>query len=254
MKVDETKPIERSPPVRHRPQPGELPDRTGKDGTGDRPDSRDTAAADEAVDIAAFHGLNQDDLTEKARIAMMELITEIGELRQELARNRKRIAYLSNLADHDDLSTALNRRAFLRELSHAQVLARDYGAVNALLFVTVENLKEINEGYGHQAGDEMIEHVAAVMLRQLGKADVVGRLGGAEFAVVLVGHDTGRARDTADRLKKYVEGQPLMDGGTEVPAVVGVSVHGLDPDEDAEDALMARERDEAGEDSPPQQA
>jgi diguanylate cyclase (GGDEF)-like protein len=254
MKVDETKPIERSPPVRHRPQPGELPDRTGTDGTGDRPDSRDTAAADEAVDIAAFHGLNQDDLTEKARIAMMELITEIGELRQELARNRKRIAYLSNLADHDDLSTALNRRAFLRELSHAQVLARDYGAVNALLFVTVENLKEINEGYGHQAGDEMIEHVAAVMLRHLGKADVVGRLGGAEFAVVLVGHDTGRARDTADRLKKYVEGQPLMDGGTEVPAVVGVSVHGLDPDEDAEDALMARERDEAGEDSPPQQA
>ncbi len=171
-----------------------------------------------------------------------------------MARNRKRIAYLSNLADHDDLSTALNRRAFLRELSHAQVLARDYGAVNALLFVTVENLKEINERYGHQAGDEMIEHVAAVMLRHLGKADVVGRLGGAEFAVVLVGHDTGRARDTADRLKKYVEGQPLMDGGTEVPAVVGVSVHGLDPDEDAEDALMARERDEAGEDSPPQQA
>ncbi|MEL0112785.1 MAG: GGDEF domain-containing protein, partial [Rickettsiales bacterium] len=224
------------------------------DGTGDRPDSRDTAAADEAVDIAAFHGLNQDDLTEKARIAMMELITEIGELRQELARNRKRIAYLSNLADHDDLSTALNRRAFLRELSHAQVLARDYGAVNALLFVTVENLKEINEGYGHQAGDEMIEHVAAVMLRHLGKADVVGRLGGAEFAVVLVGHDTGRAHDTADGLKKYIEGQPLMDGGIEVPAVVGVSVHGLDPDEDAEDALMARERDEAGEDSPPQQA
>jgi diguanylate cyclase (GGDEF)-like protein len=254
MKVDETKPIERSPPVRHRPQPGELPDRTAQSGADERPDSRDADAADEAVDIAAFHGLNQDDLTEKARIAMMELIAEIGELRQELARNRKRIAYLSNLADHDDLSTALNRRAFLRELSHAQVLARDYGAVNALLFVTVENLKEINERYGHQAGDEMIEHVAAVMLRHLGKADVVGRLGGAEFAVVLVGHDTGRAHDTADGLKKYVEGQPLMDGGIEVPAVVGVSVHGLDPDEDAEDALMARERDEAGEDSPPQQA
>ena len=254
MKVDETKPIERSPPVRHRPQPGELPDRTAQGGADEGPDSRDADAADEAVDIAAFHGLNQDDLTEKARIAMKELIAEIGELRQELARNRKRIAYLSNLADHDDLSTALNRRAFLRELSHAQVLARDYGAVNALLFVTVENLKEINERYGHQAGDEMIEHVAAVMLRHLGKADVVGRLGGAEFAVVLVGHDTGRAHDTADGLKKYVEGQPLMDGGIEVPAVVGVSVHGLDPDEDAEDALMARERDEAGEDSPPQRA
>ncbi len=84
---------------------------------------------------------------------MMTLIAEIGQLRQELNRGRKRIAYLSNLADHDDLSTVLNRRAFLREPGHAQVLAREYGALNTLLFVTIRNLGDVNEEFGHAARD-----------------------------------------------------------------------------------------------------
>ena len=88
----------------------------------------------EAIDTETFHGLTPEDLTLNARIAMMQLMEEIGQLRQEISRNRKRIAYLSNLADHDELSTALNRRAFLRELGHAQILAREYGALNTLLF------------------------------------------------------------------------------------------------------------------------
>ena len=52
---------------------------------------------------------------------MMQLIEEIGRLRQELTRQRKRIAFLSNRANHDELSTAPNRRDFMRELAHARV-------------------------------------------------------------------------------------------------------------------------------------
>ena len=138
------------------------------------------------VDIAAFHGFDQDDLTEKARIAMMQLIKEIKQLSQELTRQRKRIAFLSNLANHDELSTAPNRRDFMqRGLAHAQILAREHGAENALLFVSIENLKDINDRHGHAVGDAMVEHLADVMLHHLGKADVVGRLG-AEFAIVLL--------------------------------------------------------------------
>ena len=91
----------------------------------------------EPVDITAFHGLDQDDLTEKVRIAVMQLIEEIGQLRQELTCQRKRIAFLSNLADHDDLSTALNQRVYAPS-SRAQILARKHGAENALLFVSIE--------------------------------------------------------------------------------------------------------------------
>ena len=109
---------------------------------------------------------------------MMQLIEEIGRLRQELKRQRKRIAFLSNLANHDELSTAPNRRDFMRELAHAQILAREHEAENALLFVCTDNFKDIKGRHGHAVGDAMVEHSAGVMLHHLGKADVIGRLGG----------------------------------------------------------------------------
>lgn len=171
---------------------------------------------------------------------MMRLIEEIGQLRQELTRQRKRIA---NLTDHDELSTAVNRRAFMRELAHAQILAREHGAENALLFVTIDNLKDINDHYGHAVGDTMVEHSADVMLHHLGKADVVGRSGGAEFAIVLVDAGEAEAAEKAVWLGKLLMNQPLIQGELEVPQVVSIAAHPLDPAEKPEAALATSDRD-----------
>ena len=66
----------------------------------------------------------------------------------------------------------------MRELAHAQILARELGAENALLFVSIDNLKDIIDCHGHAVGDAMVEHSADVMLHHFRKANVVGRLGG----------------------------------------------------------------------------
>jgi diguanylate cyclase (GGDEF)-like protein len=190
-----------------------------------------------AIDIESFHGLTPEDLTPNSRIAMMQLMEEIRQLHQELSRNRKHIAYLSNLVDHDKLSTVLNRHTFLRELGHAQILARKYGALNTLLFVTVRNLKGINEIHGHATGDAVVEHVSETLARNTGKTDVIGRLGSAEFAVVLVGSNVEKSGEKAVWIEKLLSSRPFVDSGMIIQLEADVVVHALEVDEEADEAL-----------------
>ena len=113
----------------------------------------------------------------------------------------------------------------------------------ALLFVSIENLKDINDRHGHAVGDAMVEHSADVMLYHLGKADVVGRLGGAEFAIVLVGAGEAVASEKAVWLGKLLMNQLLIQGGLEVPQVVSIAARPLDPTEEPEAALATSDRD-----------
>lgn len=244
MKIEETKPIEPVPPVGRKSQSVAASDRDSSSfgntiGYSDSDDVRE-----EAIDVESFHGLSEEDLTPTVRTAMLELITEIGQLRQELSISRKRVAYLSNLADHDDLSTVLNRRAFLRELSHAQILAREYGAANTLVFINIENLKSCNDQFGHAFGDAMVEFAGELLLGFLEKADVVGRLGGAEFAVVLVGTAGVSAMAKAEELRELLSNRPLIQTDVQVTLEVSIGVHPLARDEDVESALATIDRDQ----------
>ena len=243
MKVDELKPVERSSPVERKTRPTSDPAQKMPPRDSQTESEFTQNPEVEAIDIESFHGLTPEDLTPNAQIAMMQLMEEIGQLRQELSRNRKRIAYLSNLADHDELSTALNRRAFLRELGHAQILAREYGAPNTLLFVTVRNLKDINEIHGHAIGDAVVEHVAEKLVHHSDKADVIGRLGGAEFAVVLVGSNVDKSEERAVWVEKLLSNQPFIDGDMRIPLEADVAVHALEVDEEADAALAGDNRD-----------
>ena len=97
--------------------------------------------------------------------------------------------------------------------------------------------------HAHGAGDAMVEHSADVMLYHLGKADVVGRLGGAEFAIVLVGAGEAVASEKAVWLGKLLMNQLLIQGGLEVPQVVSIAARPLDPTEEPEAALAKSDRD-----------
>ena len=243
MKVDEMKPVERSSPVERKTRPTSDPAQKMPPRDSQTESEVTQNPEGEAIDIESFHGLTPEDLTPNARIAMMQLMEEIGQLRQELSRNRKSIAYLSNLADHDELSTALNRCAFLHELRHAQILARKYGALNTLLFGTVRNLKDINEIYGHAIGDAVVEHVAETLVHHTNKADVIGRLGGAEFAVVLVASNVDKSEERAVWVEKLLSNQPFIDGDMRIPLEADVAVHALEVDEEADATLAGDDRD-----------
>ena len=244
MKVDEPKPLQRTAPASRQTKavtPSEHSQRPDEELLPQIDDQEQEQA--ELPDISAFHDVGDEDLTPPARQAMMELVTEVAKLRQEITRNRRRITYLTELADQDSLAPVFNRRAFVRELAHAQFLVKEFQSDNTLVFLVVENLQAINHEHGHGAGDAAVEHAGDVILRQIGDSDVVGRLGGAEFAVVLIGEHGEAAETRARALAKAIENQKLHWHGVEIALEVGLALHPLDIEEDAGEALDSADRD-----------
>jgi diguanylate cyclase (GGDEF)-like protein len=119
------------------------------------------------------------------RASTMRLAAEVERLELELAAARNEIAELAARADTDPLTGVLNRRGFERELRRSLAYAKRYGTSAALLYVDLDRFKIINDQHGHGAGDAVLKAVTMVIGRQVRTSDVVARIGGDEFVVLL---------------------------------------------------------------------
>jgi diguanylate cyclase (GGDEF)-like protein len=120
-----------------------------------------------------------------ARSAVMRLAAEVDALAAELAAARARVAELEARVDIDPLTDILNRRGFERELTRSLAYVKRYGASAALLYVDLDDFKPVNDHYGHAAGDAVLKAITAALVRGVRASDVVARIGGDEFAVLL---------------------------------------------------------------------
>jgi len=93
---------------------------------------------------------------------------------------------LSRLAGEDPLTGLLNRRAFLNRFSEELLRVKRYNREIIFAMIDLDNLKEINDQHGHPAGDEVIVSFAKVLSTNLRKTDIIGRIGGDEFGVILL--------------------------------------------------------------------
>lgn len=118
---------------------------------------------------------------------------------------RKRLqAELERQAHHDYLTGLANRGHFMQRASLEVARARRYATPLSLLMMDIDNFKQINDAHGHQAGDDVLRILAATCRRTLREIDIVGRIGGEEFAVVLPEAGTGQAQEVAERLRKDI--------------------------------------------------
>ncbi len=116
---------------------------------------------------------------------------------------------LHKLATTDDLTGLYNRRQFM-ELAHREFSrAKRYNVSLSLIMFDVDNFKRINDQYGHSAGDEALQSLAKTSRESLRNFDILGRLGGEEFAVVLPECNEHTAMLVAERLRKAIEGQRI---------------------------------------------
>lgn len=123
----------------------------------------------------------------------------------DVSEQRRLTERLSYQASHDSLTRLLNRREF--EAQIAQLLAERGDQGGALLFVDLDQFKLINDTSGHRAGDELLVQLATLMRERLRPDDIIGRLGGDEFGVLLRGlRTTEGASHAAERLRRSVEG------------------------------------------------
>jgi len=133
---------------------------------------------------------------------------------------------LSWRAEHDPLTELLNRRGFFDKAEEITRKGQCYGRSMAIIQVDLDKFKNINDVYGHHVGDLALKHAADTMTSMLRKQDIIGRIGGEEFCIMLPNTVLSEAVAIAERIHTQFNRQNLMlsDGRTvEVTASMGVS-------------------------------
>jgi diguanylate cyclase (GGDEF)-like protein len=190
-----------------------------------------------AVDSAAFLGIDEVELTPDVRAALARLLTEIDELRGEVGRLKARLNEAEDLADQDGLTPLLNRRAFVRELRRVITFAQRYGGPASLVYFDLDGFKAINDRFGHAMGDGVLRTVAERLAEHVRESDVLGRIGGDEFGVILVQADLATAMAKAATLAAAVESQPAACGEWLTPLKISYGVRQIDPEATAEQVM-----------------
>jgi len=158
-------------------------------------------------------------LNEVAYLAVVGLgITGLSQLRRTQEQ-------LELLATHDSLTNVLNARAFSAELAQELGRNRRYGRPLALIYLDLDDFKNVNDAHGHATGDAVLRLVADAMRSAVRRADLVGRLGGDEFGVLMPETDGAVAHAAATRLvtgiRTVFRGTPSVTASIGVVAVAG---------------------------------
>ena len=194
------------------------------------------------VDSAAFLGIAEVEMTPAVKAAIQTLLGEIDDLRGEVGRLKGRLAEAEELADRDALTPLLNRRAFVRELGRIRTFAQRYGSPASLVYIDLDDLKGVNDRLGHAAGDAALKAVADRLLSQLRESDIVGRMGGDEFAVILAQADQVTAEAKAAALARAIEAEPLQFGEWSAPLHISWGVREITADAEPEALVSAADQ------------
>jgi len=179
----------------------------------------------------------------RSRVAATRLAAEVERLSAELKASRDRIAKLEAAIDIDPLTRMLNRRGFERELRRSLAYVKRYGATAALIYLDLDDFKPVNDRHGHAAGDAVLKAIAAALFRRVRASDVVARIGGDEFAVLLWNISEADARAKAAALEAAAYATPTAWGTSTlaVGASAGVAVCG--PTDTAAEVLARGDAD-----------
>lgn len=194
------------------------------------------------ADVASVMGVPDTELTPKVRAALGQLMSEVHRLREELEQAKKRVGFLEELSDQDPLVPVVNRRAFVRELSRFMAYSERYSVPGSVLYFDVNGMKHVNDTYGHSVGDAVLKHVAEVLLRNLRSSDVVGRLGGDEFGVILMQASLEYGEQKGAELAQAIVDTPLDHQGSLLEIGISVGVHAFASGEQVDDALQAADK------------
>lgn len=156
-------------------------------------------------------------------------------IQEDVTEQRNSQRHIEHLANYDPLTDLPNRNLFFDRLQQAMALARRNGETCALMFLDLDHFKEVNDRFGHQAGDELLQEVAARLKGQVRESDTVARLAGDEFTVILT--RPGTRDDVALIAEKIVGaiGSPYKLSAercvSEVSVSIGIAVYPADGDD-----------------------
>jgi diguanylate cyclase (GGDEF)-like protein/PAS domain S-box-containing protein len=147
---------------------------------------------------------------------------------QDITDRKELEAQLVHLTDHDFLTGAFNRRRFARELDREIERSRRYALGGAIVVIDLDNFKDVNDTFGHDAGDAMLQGVAAALRGRTRHTDVLARLGGDEFAVLLPEAGVDEAATVARDLVRALSAHRAVLGERTIQVTASAGVAAFD--------------------------
>ena len=164
-------------------------------------------------------------------------------VQRALAKAEKTEAELRYLADHDSLTGLLDRRRFRSELDQYVSFSARYGGQGAVMIIDIDGLKAVNDTLGHHAGDNLIRQIAGVLRERVRGTDIVARLSGDEFAVLMPQTETAGALQLGEDLRAAIaEGAAPSPDVPNVTVSVGITMFGGKREVGSEAVLIAADQ------------
>lgn len=142
---------------------------------------------------------------------------------------RQRTEELHHQALHDALTGVLNRRALTERLDEEIQRSTRHGYPLTLLFLDFDHFKQINDQYGHTAGDQILQEACQVLSSCIRESDVLARYGGEEFAIILTDTALDASEELAQRLKQSFAAHFLQHSILEKPLTISIGLAALSP-------------------------
>lgn len=196
-------------------------------------------AYDLGADESIYHTSSDAEIA--LRLAALVTRSRAAACRRASLRDNIRLAMT------DPLTGLYNRRYALRRMGEMSVNAVDSGKGSAVLIVDIDRFKQVNDRFGHAAGDAVLVEVAARLSAALAETDLIARIGGEEFLIALPAHTLAEAQDRAQSLCAAINGAPVvLPNGDKVDLTISIGLSlahpGTLPDEaidHADRALLA---------------
>ncbi len=162
----------------------------------------------------ALESMNDEDV--------IRLLSELNYLRKQLKTQSDVITRLKQEAYHDPLTGLPNRRYFERELDKALAYFSRHNRVSTVMMVDVDSFKSINDSLGHLAGDAILKHISVLLQKYTRSADVVARIGGDEFCIILRETESEEAFEKAENIADVIAKTPCVYEGREIYTTVSI--------------------------------
>jgi diguanylate cyclase len=177
--------------------------------------------------------------TQRLLAANVQLRDELQAARSEIESKQRELESSLSQARTDTLTGLRNRRAFDEELKRLFAQRQRQGIGFSLLLIDVDHFKDVNDQYGHPAGDATLRHVAEVLAKTMRAMDIICRYGGEEFAVICPGAALSEATIAAQRAREAIATTPVVWNGSPLHVTTSSGVAEVAAAEIA-DALIAR--------------
>ena len=158
-----------------------------------------------------------------ANVSCLFFIHTLSSLKERWAAAESLATALRRLAETDHLTGLPNRREVSARIEREILRSVRYGGPLALLLFDLDGFKSVNDRFGHEAGDRALRRAAAIALGLLRSTDVCGRWGGEEFLIALPGVGLEGGRESAERMRRALEGERAGDGEPHLTASFGVT-------------------------------